>query len=146
METIENSGFINRPPQEVWDFISNPANITQFSSNTEYAEWTSEGPPGVGSTQRDVGKVLGRKIKSTSEITAWDPPNKFGQKSTSGPLPWESMWKLEPKESGTQLTVSAGAEVGGFFKMAEGLVVKQLVKMVNTNIEALKLLLEAGKA
>ena len=146
MTTHETRIFINRPPQEVWDIISNPANIAQWSSNTESAEWTSEGPPGVGSTQRDVGKVLGRKIESTSEITAWDPPKVFGQKSTSGPVPWESMWKLEPKENGTQLTVRAGAELGGFFKMAEGLVVKQLVKMMDTNIEALKLLLEAGQA
>ena len=146
METIEINTFINRPPQEVWDFISNPTNNTQWSSNTEYAEWTSEGPHGVGSTQRDVGKVLGRKIESTSEITAWDPPNEFGQKSTSGPVPWWSTWILEPKENGTQLTVHTGGEVGGFFKMAEGLVVKQLVKMVDTNIEALKQLLEKGQA
>jgi carbon monoxide dehydrogenase subunit G len=146
MQTFEISIFINCPPQEVWDLISNPANNNQWSSNTEYAEWTSEGPHGVGSTQHDVGKVLGRKMEGTSEIIAWDPPNEFGQKSTSGPLPWESMWKLEPKENGTQLTVSAGAEVGGFFKMAEGLVVKQLVKMFDTNIEALKQLLEAGQA
>ena len=144
MDTHETSIFINRPPQAVWDLISNPANIAQWSSNTEFAEWTSERAPGVGSTQRDVGKVLGRKIESTTEITAWDPPREFAQKSTSGSIPWESNWKLEPKENGTQLTVQAGAEVGGFFKMAEGLVVKQLVKLMDANLKALKQLLEAG--
>ncbi len=146
MTTFETSIFINRPPQEVWDFISNPANNSQWSSNTEIAEWTSEDPHGVGSTQRDVGKVLGRKVEGTSEITAWDPPKGFGQKSTSGPIPWESTWKLEPKEDGTQIIVQAGGEVGGFFKMAEGLVVKQLGKMMDSNIQALKLLLEESQA
>jgi carbon monoxide dehydrogenase subunit G len=146
MVTHETSIFINCPSQEVWDFISNPANNSQWSSSNESAEWTSEGPPGVGSTQRDVSKVLGRRIESTSEITAWNPPKEFCQKSTSGPFPWESTWKLEPKEDGTQITVHTRAEVGGFFKIAEGLVVKQLVKLVETNIQALKPLLEEGQA
>jgi carbon monoxide dehydrogenase subunit G len=146
MAMHKTSIFINRPPQEVWDFVTNPANNSQWASNNESAEWTSEGPHGVGSTRRDVGKVLGRKIESTSEITAWDPPKEFGQKSTSGPVPWESMWKLEPKEDGTQITVHTGAEVGGFFKIAEGLAVKQLGKMVDTNFDNLKKLLEDDQA
>jgi carbon monoxide dehydrogenase subunit G len=145
MATYEKSIFINRPQQDVWDFFTDPANSSQWST-TEYAEWTSEGPPGVGSTQRSVGKILGRKFESTSEITAWDPPNEHGYKSTSGPFPWEFTTKLEAKENGTQLNVSGTAEVGGFFKMAEGLVVKQLTKQVDTNFEALKQVLETGQA
>ena len=145
MATYEKSIFIDRPQQEGWDFFTDPANSNQ-GSTTESAEWTSEGPPGVGSTQRSAGKILGRKFESTSEITIWDPPNEHGYKSTSGPFPWEFTTKLEPKENGTQLNVSGTAEVGGFFKIAEGLVVKQLTKQVDTNFEALKLVLEAGKA
>ena len=116
MATYEKSIFINRPPQEVWDFFSNPANSSQWST-TEYAEWTSEGPP-----------------------------SEHGYKSTSGPFPWEFTTKLEAKENGTQLNASGTAEVGGFFKMAEGLVVKQLTKQVDANFEALKLVLETGQA
>ena len=144
MITLESSIFINRPQQEVWDFLSNPANNTQWQSSTESAEWTSEGPPGVGSTLREVGKVLMRKIESPSEITAWDPPNKHGRKSVGGPIPWEVTMKLEPKENGTQLNVHSTVEVRGFFKIAEGLVGKQFQKGVDTDFEALKLLLEAG--
>jgi hypothetical protein len=55
------------------------------------------------------------------------------------------MWKLEPKEGGTQLTVHSGGEFGGFFKIAEGLVVKQLGKMVDTNFDNLKKLLEESQ-
>ncbi len=145
METIENSGFINRPPQEVWDFVSNPANAPQWST-TESEEWTSEGLPGVGSTQRSVGKLLGRKIESLIEITAWDPPNELGRKSVGGPISWEATMKFEPKENGTQVNVSITGEVGGFFKMAEGLAVKQIAKQIDANFEALKLVLEEGQA
>ena len=50
----ENSLFINRPQQEVWDFISTPANRVQWVSGAESAGWASAGPPGVGSTARSV--------------------------------------------------------------------------------------------
>ena len=48
-------------------------------------------------------------------------------------------------EGGTELTIDVEAEFGGFFKLAEGLVGKQLEKQLDTNFDALKLLLEGEK-
>ena len=146
MFTFEKSLFINRPQQEVFDFVSNPANDSKWSSSTESSEWASEGPPGVGSTLRSVDKFLGRKIESTSEVTIWDPPNQLGYKMVSGPFPFEATIKLESKENGTQLTVAGKAEFGGFFKIAEGLVGKQAEMQFDADFDALKLLLEEGQA
>jgi len=68
MYTFEKSIFINRDQQEVWDFISNPVNNTQWKRGAISAEWTSEGPPGVGATLREVAKFMGRTMEGTSEI------------------------------------------------------------------------------
>ncbi len=146
MFTYEKSIFIDRPQQEVFDFLSNPANDPQWRSSVESAEWISEGPPGVGSTQRVVSSFLGRKLDATGEVTIWDPPLQIGLIVVSGPIPWESTMTLEPKENGTQLTVYGQGELGGFFKMAEGLVGKQAKKAADTEFDALKHLLEAGQA
>jgi carbon monoxide dehydrogenase subunit G len=146
MFTYEISIFINRPQQEVFDFLSNPANDLQWRSSVESAEWTSEGPPGVGSTQRSVATFLGRKLDATGEVTIWDPPHQIGLIVVSGPIPWESTMTLEPNENGTQLTVHGQGEIGGLFKIAEGLVGKQAKKAADTEFDALKLLLEAGQA
>ncbi|MCH7611644.1 MAG: SRPBCC family protein [Chloroflexi bacterium] len=146
MFTFEKSIFINRPQQEVFDFVTDPANDAQWQGSTEVAEWTSQGPPGVGSTQRSVFRFWGRKIDSTLEVTIWDPPNQLGRKVVSGPVPFEGTIKLESQENGTQLTLVGEAEIGGFFKIAEGLVRKQLEKQLDTELNALKLLLEAGQA
>ena len=100
----------------------------------------------MGSTKHGVGKVLGRKIESTNEITAWDPPNEYSYKSISGSFPFETTYKFESSENGTQLSVSAQLEIGGFFKIAEGLVGKQAQKQLDNDFDALKLLLEAGLA
>ncbi len=146
MITWENSIFINRPNQEVWDFMSKPANAIQWESGIEFAEWTTEAPHGVGSTIRGVSKILGRKIEFPIVVTAWDPPNELGRKSVSGPIRTESTVKLEPVEGGTQLSVRYQGEAGGFFKIAEGLARKQLEKVTTANYNALKLLLEEGQA
>ena len=45
MYTFEESIFINRPQQEVFDFVTNPANNTHWSSTTEFAEVTTDAPP-----------------------------------------------------------------------------------------------------
>jgi len=137
------STFIDRPTQEVFDFTSNPANWTQWQSGTISADWSSEGPVGVGSTMHTVGRLLGRELESDFEITQWDPPNLWGLKMDNGPIKAENIIKNEPKDGGTLLVQELQVEVGGFFKIAEGLAVKQIQKQVETDHNALKKLLGA---
>ena len=46
-------------------------------------------------------------------------------------------------ENQAEMTLDIEAEFGGFFKLAEGLVGKQLDKQMEANLDAVKLLLEA---
>lgn len=144
MFTIEKAIYIDCPQQEVFDFASDPANIHKWQSNFISAEWTLEEKHGVGSTQHSVSHFLGRDIESTSQITVWDPPNQYGFKVISGPVPVEGDMKFEPEGTGTKMTMGGQVEAGGFFKLAEGMIKKQLGSQFVTNLEALKLLLEAG--
>jgi len=135
--------FIDRPSQEVFDFTTNPANWPQWQSGTVSAEWSSEDPVGVGSTLHSVGKLLGRELASDLEIIQWDPPNLFGYKLDNGPIKVEAMNKLEPQDGGTLLVQDFQGEVGGFFKIAESLAVKQIKKQIETDGNSLKKILEA---
>ena len=144
MITFETTIFINSPQQEVFDFVSNPANNTKWRSTFESSEWTSEGPIGVGSTIRVVSRFLGRKIDSTFELIVWDSPNQFSFNTADGPMPFEATNRFESKENGTQVTISGKGEPGGFFKLAEGLAGKQGKKQLETDLSALKLILENG--
>lgn len=145
MYKFESSIFINRPVQEVFDFVTNPANSAKWQSGTESVEWTSDGPRGVGSTAKVVAKLLGRKIELVVETTIWDPSNQSGLKSIGGPIPFESTSKFAAQGDGTLLTETGQAEIGGLFKLAEGLVGKQLEQQGEANRAALKLLLESGQ-
>ena len=67
----------------------------------------------------------------------------WGYKATNGPAKLEETNKFESKDGGTLLIQSFQVEVGGFFKMAEGLAVKQMQKQLETHANTLKMLLEA---
>lgn len=144
MITLETTTFINRPQQEVFDFVSNPANDHKWQSNVKSKKWTSEDPHGVGSTQHLVTRNMGRDMEQTAEIFLWDPPNQYKVKVVNGPFPFEGRMKFEPQENGTKVTMGGQAEAGGFFKIMEGLIKRQMESQLVANLEALKLLMEAG--
>jgi hypothetical protein len=136
---------INRSKQHVFDYVTDPANRTRWQDSAVSAEWTTEGPPGVGSTQESVSKFMGRKTALISEVTNWDPPNSYGFRVIKGPMSFQFQGNtvLETAgESGTELTVDIEAGFGGFFKLADGLMRKRFEKQMNTDLNALKLLLE----
>ncbi len=145
MYTFERSIHIDRPQQEVFDFVTNPANDPKWQGTSEGSEWTSEGPIGVGSTQRSVNRFMGRKLEGTTEVTVWDPPHQIAQKSVGGPIPFEMTLRFDSMGGGTHLTISGQAEIGGFFKLGEGLVGKQLEKQMESDFNTLKDVMEAAQ-
>jgi carbon monoxide dehydrogenase subunit G len=144
MYKFEKSIVINRPQQEVFDYITDPAKGAEWQSGVSSGVWTSDDPPGVGSTFRSSARFLGRKMDSELEITEWDPPNRVSFKVASGPVPAEFTNTLEAQGDGTLLTLTSQAEFGGFFKLAEGLAGRQLEKQFENDLGTLKLMLEEG--
>jgi carbon monoxide dehydrogenase subunit G len=144
MGMFEISVFIDRPPQEVFDFIANPDNELLWQKNLLSSEWISPDPVGIGSTKRVVTKVFGRKLEATAEYTVWDPPNMYSFKVDDGPFSVVGTTNFRPEENGTKVTLVGQIEGAGILKLLEGLVVKQAKKQDSRNFNTLKLLLEAG--
>ena len=142
MAKFENSVVINRPLEEVFAFVSNLENDPKWQSGVLESKKTSEGPIGVGTTYRTVGQFLGRRIESEIEITEYELNRKVSGKSKSGPIRFESHNTYERVE-GTRVTVEAEAEIGGFFKLAEPLVINAAKRQIEGDSATLKDLLEA---
>ncbi len=145
MYEFEGSIYINRPPQDVFDVLTDISKQPLWQSALESAEWTTNGPVGIGSTMKTEAKFLGRKIETELQLTAYDPPHSFDLKGINGPYPFEVTNTLEPQGEGTLLTYTSRAEFGGFFKLAEGLVGSQIKKQVDASNESLKLLMESDQ-
>ena len=143
MYNFETSVFINRPPREVFAFVSNPANNAQWQSVTS-AEWTSDGPPGVGSTARSEVRLLGFDMEEKNEITAWDPPNQYSFKQLIKMGMNEFTNKFEPQKDGTLMTTLVHLELVGFYKLVEGLAGKLSKKQIASSRAKLKWVLETS--
>ena len=144
MIRFENSVVINRPVEEVFEFVSNFNNDPLWQPAFQEGEITSEGPIGVGTTGRNVIRFLGRTIESTIEMTEYEENRKLGVRTTSGPTPAKVVDTFEPVEGGTRLTQNFEAEVGGFLKLAEPVVGRMVKRQQQNNFANLKDLLEAG--
>lgn len=143
MAKVEVSVVINRPIEEVFAFAANIENNAQWQSGVLKAQVTSEGPIGVGTTYRYVTQLLGRRIEADGEIIEYEPNKKYSFESTSGPFPIEGGLTCEAAEGGTKVTQVVEADIGGFFKMAEPLVVRTIKKQFEADVGNLKELLEA---
>ena len=78
MITFETTEFINRPPQDVFAVLADPANYAKYQANTISAEWTSAGRPSVGSTFKVLSNTPGGTTEVMMEVTIWEPPHRHG--------------------------------------------------------------------
>lgn len=143
MATLQHSIVIDKPVEVVWKYFVDPANSLKWRSDLKDIKLTSSGPLGVGTTFVEVGEFIGQKAESPQEITAFDVNKKFGLKSTGGPIPFSGAFTFESAGGGTTIHVNFEFTPGGFFKLAEGMVVAQAQKQFAGDFAKLKQVLEA---
>lgn len=143
MAKLEHSVVINRPVEEVFHYTTDIEKLPQWMTDLIEAKQTSQDPVGVGTTISAVANPLGRRIESTQEITGYEPNRLFEFKSTSGGIDSKDKFTFESVSGATKITRQTEAEVGGFFKLAEPLVVRMLNRQFDTNFSNLKDILES---
>lgn len=140
---MEASVVINRLVEEVFAYLSDVRNWSQWNPSFLEGEQTSEGPVGVGTTARGVSQFLGRRMEWTGEVTEYEPNRKVEEKITSGPMSMELSLTFEPVEGGTRLTFVGEGEIGGLFRMADPIVKRMMQRQLEGNLTNLKDILEA---
>jgi len=126
MIKVEHSVTINKPAADVFAYIVDPANTVKYDDEVLESKLLTPGPIAVGSVITDKRKFIGRELESELKVTAYEPNSRFALKVTKGPVPFEITYTLSAAGGGTQLSVKAEGEPGGFFKLAGGMVAKQL--------------------
>jgi carbon monoxide dehydrogenase subunit G len=142
MRTFEFRVFIDRPPEEVFDFAVNPDNDHLWQENLISSEWITPEPAGVGSVKRGVTRTLGREVGAEVEYTAWDRPHGYAFKGAAGSFAFSGAAKFEGQAEGTLVTFAGRVEVSGILKLAEGLAGQRAEKQDRANYEQLKRVLE----
>jgi uncharacterized membrane protein len=140
---FEQSVVVRRPVEIVFSYLANPENDPRWSSASDEMHVTSQGPVGVGTTVRQVGHFLGRRLELTLKVTVYELNQRFGMTVVSGPLRFAGVRHVEELPEGTRVTFSGGGESGGLFKLAEPLLEAAAARQLKRDLAKLKEVLEA---
>jgi uncharacterized protein YndB with AHSA1/START domain len=113
---VENTITIERPIEEVFEYVSTPENDPTWVSASIRNQRTSPGPMRVGMTIEEDVKIFGRTSRDTWEVTEYEPPTVIAYRATSGLLSGGVVClRCEPVEGGTRLTHAVEYEPRGIY-------------------------------
>ena len=145
MINFKSGEVICRPARQVFAFLSTPENDVRWHYGTLAVSTLTEGIPSKGTFFRSIGHWMGRRNLSTFEVTEYQPDQKYGFKSLSGPLSSQTSYSLGMADNGcTTIEISIQADVVNFFQMDEGILEKKMKKQLKEDLGMLKGLLEAN--
>lgn len=146
MPVVEETVVIARPLEPVFDFLSEPTNLTLWDSSVVEAEQIGPEPLTNGTRWRGVTKILGKRFAWTTEITDAQRPARMESKSVEGKLSFTLQFELKPHSRGTLLRYRIDAEsgLGGVFgRLGDPLVQSAQGRTVRANLKRLADLLAA---
>ena len=139
---FEHTVEINRPVEEVFDFLANPRNDALWSEGLVVSRKTSTGPIARGSTGRRAERFGARQIEIDWEVTEFQRNQKLIFKATSGDLPFEGGYTLEDYAGGTKLIFSGEGELGLFARTASTDTSRIVRQQMREDYDRLKMILE----
>jgi hypothetical protein len=140
MVRVEHTLLVERPPGDVFAYLTEPANLPEWQVGV--LETRCDGPLRLGATLTELRKFLGMRIESTLEVTEHAPSERFSLRVVSGPVPIEVRHHLTPANGGTRIDVVLEGEPEGFFEVAEPIFERAVRRELELDFATLKDLLE----
>ncbi len=106
MTKIEHSVVIERPPEDVWAFVHDPANDPKWQTTIIESRAPDE-PMGVGTRVSEVRQFLGRRFETGFEVTQFEPHRRSAVRATSGPIPGSGSYGFESLGGHTRSTAGS---------------------------------------
>jgi hypothetical protein len=109
---IHDTFTVARPPDAVFAFIAEPANLAKWQTIKTHVTLVSDGPMGVGSLIREGNKAGPRRWEQLVEVTEFEPGRVFAVRVVEG-QPSSGRWAFAPVAAGSRVDFEAGFEVPG---------------------------------
>ncbi|MFG2876561.1 SRPBCC family protein [Streptomyces sp. NPDC048337] len=145
MSAISNTIDIDRRPEEVFAYVTDPTHLPEWQDSAVSAVPMGDLPVHVGSrvvVTRQIGK---RRIPTTMEFTEVDAPRSWHIHGVDGPVRPDVRGRIEPLDDGarSRVTLSVDFEGHGLGRALVPLAVKPMLrKEMPRSEEKLKHLLE----
>jgi uncharacterized protein YndB with AHSA1/START domain len=115
---IEQTFRIGRPPEVVFDYVTEPSNLSRWQTSNRSVEQLSDGPPRLGARFRERTKpAVGKQFEQVTEFSEFERPRRLRVEIIEGPFPGYGAWTFEPDGEGTRVQFVAEAEIKGAMKV-----------------------------
>ena len=142
MINLMSTTVIDLPINRLFNFVSTAENVFLW----QYGILAGATPPKAsGAMQtffRTFGHLVGRWNLSTFKVTEYEPNERYGFKSLSGPVHSFTSDILDDISGRTRIHIFIQAYAPNFFKITEKLLEKTMKKQLEENISTLKTILE----
>ncbi|MCX5381296.1 SRPBCC family protein [Streptomyces sp. NBC_00091] len=145
MSAISNSIEIDRRPEDVYAYVTDPRHLPEWQDSAVSVVPMGDLPVHVGSRVAITRQFGKRRIPTTVEFTELDPPRSWHIHGVDGPVRPDVQGRIEPLDNGTRsrVTLSVDFEGHGLGRGLVPLVVKPRIrKEMPRSEEKLKHLLE----
>ncbi len=146
MGGFETSVVLQRPLEEVAEYLSNLQNDPQWRREWVDAELVSAWPVGVGTTTALLGEVWGRPMKAVYEVSRYEPHRLTEWRTVTGPMSLTFRRGFEEADGGTRITFTYDAQPSAVLKLVEPLAIRMGRRQLDGDMPALRALLEGQTA
>jgi carbon monoxide dehydrogenase subunit G len=140
---FELSVDIAKPVHQVWEYLINPDNVSEWQASALSSHQISDGEMRVGTHLQDERRFLGRRARSEVEVTEFEPERLFTLHGISGPVRFTVRHRLEETGEGTRLKIEAEADPGGIGRLMRPVIEHAASHEIRKDFDRLKEKLEA---
>jgi uncharacterized protein YndB with AHSA1/START domain len=120
---IVETFYVQRPPEVVFDYLSDPARLGEWQTSNRSIEQLTPGPVGAGSRFRERTKPAGmREFEQLTEFTEFERPVRLHVHVVEGPQPIDGIWTFEAAGDATRVTFLAEGDLRGAMRLLQPLV------------------------
>jgi hypothetical protein len=142
---IEGEIVINRPVEEVFDFVADERNEPRYNRQMRRAEQLTEGPIGTGTRFRAEMVSMGRPVEMVIEFTGYERPRRLLSSTHMSAMDTSGGLTFDPIPEGTRMRWSWDLQTRGALKLMGPMVTRMGRNQEQRIWTGLKRLLEERK-
>ncbi|MFP5367975.1 MAG: SRPBCC family protein, partial [Actinomycetes bacterium] len=102
---------IKATPEKVWSVITDIPGLAATLSGVDSVQLLTDGPYGEGTRWKETRKMMGRSETVEMWVAEVEPNRSTTVKALQGGADYTTRFTLAPRDGGTDLTLTFGAEV-----------------------------------
>lgn len=138
MPGFEKSEYIQRSPQEVFDFITASENAPKVVPSVTSMTKLTKGPVRVGTRYRETRLMKDEEHQTELEIVEYEPAQKYAMKNETDGIETVYRYTFHPENDGTRVNLVCEVKGSGVKKLIVPVVVSVLKKEDGEHLQRLK--------